>query len=61
MKYAVEMATGGMIYTPGFINRSRQSNVDRGGTHTHTHTHTQQDYLISLLRVKKKLFLCLTN
>jgi hypothetical protein len=48
MKYAVKMASGGMIYIPTFINNvSGIQNLLR--LDTDRHTHRQQGDLISLL------------
>jgi hypothetical protein len=49
MKYAAEMASGGMIYIKFHENRFRHSEVAGGGR-----THTEQGYLISLIINERK-------
>jgi hypothetical protein len=52
MKYAIEMASGRMMYITKFHKvRLRRPNVvmEAAYTDTHTHTHTQQSDIISLL------------
>jgi hypothetical protein len=44
------MTSGGMIYTPSFMNISSGIlKLSREDTHARTHTHTEQSDLMSLL------------
>jgi hypothetical protein len=49
MKYAIQMASGGMIYIPAFMKVDRVMQKLLGGTHIKTHTYRIQGNLISLL------------
>jgi hypothetical protein len=49
MKYAVEMGSGVMTYTPSFIKTGSGIPKLIRGVHTHTHTHRQHVDRISLL------------
>jgi hypothetical protein len=40
MKYAAEISSGAMIYTPRFIKIGSGFRKLMGGINTHTHTHT---------------------
>jgi hypothetical protein len=53
MKYAVERASGGMIYLLSFMKINSDVQKLLGGTHmqTHTHTHTPQKAVLAWLDI----------
>jgi hypothetical protein len=55
MKYAIEMASGGMIYVPSFmiIGTGIQNLLDGIHLQAHRHIHRQKGYLISLFFSKQ--------